>query len=278
MVRVRQAGYPIRIPHDTFAYRYRPLGNASATTESIVGTILEDKVDLVESLRGQAAFHLGRTMVFLKDDVYRALESARDLAIARHCIAVQAGTKAYLARLRQKRYYASLGVLQGALSSYAAGRRARNLSRSCLTLQAALQATLHHKQCLKDVAGSKTTSHAVQSPRPASASLVPPTVSWSSVPGLDTIQVTDRVIILVFTTNDIRQIMARLLADHLQPQHVRYRIYNLCLGASHSSGTCLYPHLTHLMHTQRSTTTFHRCRATRSSSSRSPGTLPARSR
>ncbi|CAH2231979.1 jg4040 [Pararge aegeria aegeria] len=102
-IKIRQMGYPIRIPFQSFVDRYRYLLKSmpprSTPYREICNTIL---TEMPPTGAVGADFQLGAARVFVREALHRALERARADKLRAAATLLQAGIRGYLAR---KQYY-----------------------------------------------------------------------------------------------------------------------------------------------------------------------------
>ena len=75
-VKIRKAGYPVRLPNEKFLRRYQAIAPAGATSDASIQAIL-DAAGIGEKARSQR----GLSKVFLKADAYQVLEKKREAAL-----------------------------------------------------------------------------------------------------------------------------------------------------------------------------------------------------
>ena len=78
-VKIRKAGYPVRLTHDRFVRRYLPLAPGEGTTAQIISNILS-----AAQVSEKRLSQVGTTKVFLKSEAYQQLEKRREVAMQVH--------------------------------------------------------------------------------------------------------------------------------------------------------------------------------------------------
>eukprot|EP01065_Artemidia_motanka_P044167 TRINITY_DN6243_c0_g3_i1.p1 TRINITY_DN6243_c0_g3~~TRINITY_DN6243_c0_g3_i1.p1 ORF type:complete len:1109 (+),score=384.57 TRINITY_DN6243_c0_g3_i1:97-3423(+) len=126
-VKIRKAGFPIRIPFGEFYMKYRVLGdgqldpaNAQASSKAILG-----KADLDAKLA-----QMGKTRVFMKTEAYIALETLKKQKLTQSAVVVQAWCLGYcsLQGVRKKVFannQDTIEKLRGEVVAKLAEKRAR---------------------------------------------------------------------------------------------------------------------------------------------------------
>eukprot|EP00744_Colponema_vietnamica_P012065 GILI01016936.1.p1 GENE.GILI01016936.1~~GILI01016936.1.p1 ORF type:complete len:560 (-),score=131.17 GILI01016936.1:117-1607(-) len=92
-VKIRKAGYPVRIPHEKFVRRYMVVATDFSSNQSIITSALG-----AGGIEMPARAQIGHTKVFLKADAYQWLEKVRVKALEGKIKLMQAFGKGYLDR------------------------------------------------------------------------------------------------------------------------------------------------------------------------------------
>ncbi|XP_063618998.1 unconventional myosin-XV [Cydia splendana] len=121
-IKIRQTGYPIRIPFQNFVDRYRYLLKStparSTPYREICNSIL---AEMPPTGAGGADYQLGAARVFLREALHRALERARADKLRAAATALQARARGFLARKR----YNAMRTSAVKIQAFWRGRRQR---------------------------------------------------------------------------------------------------------------------------------------------------------
>ncbi|KAH9584277.1 Myosin head [Trypanosoma melophagium] len=93
-VKIRKAGYPVRLPRDIFCHRYRLCSSLQEGNEK---ELVEDIIKRAQ-LEVAAQVQLGSTKVFLKSEAHDILEKLRSQYLLQTSMSLQRICRGYLAR------------------------------------------------------------------------------------------------------------------------------------------------------------------------------------
>ena len=113
--RIRQQGYPVRMTHAEFAFKYTLLLSTEIKQAVENTKDLKDGLIVCKHLGGGEAV-VGDTKVFLKSHAADNLTRAREVVVARALVQVQAVARSFLARLRVASFKKMLKAILDALA------------------------------------------------------------------------------------------------------------------------------------------------------------------
>ncbi|PIK54644.1 putative myosin XV [Apostichopus japonicus] len=146
-VRIRKAGFPIRLTFRKFADRYRFLIGAISfrtTPRDIVLRILE-KIDP----KMQQEFKMGITKVFLKEHFENYLERLRTSVIIKAVVIIQRYAKGYIAYKRYQKLRQTIIGIQARIRGVTVRRRTRAVLIGLVLMQARVRGFLQRRRYAK---------------------------------------------------------------------------------------------------------------------------------
>jgi len=99
-VKIRKAGYPIRLPWDKFVRRYRCIAPSDGDEKAIINEAVTNA-----DINDKKFYQLGTTKVFLKSEAYQKLEKLREAAIVKWVLELQRIGRGFIGRARLFKMY-----------------------------------------------------------------------------------------------------------------------------------------------------------------------------
>jgi len=149
-VKIRKAGFPVRLPMEDFVKRYAVLVSLTLREQLLKGLgddpakaatdMFQALAELLESKVAGSEYAVGRSKVFMRDGLYRILEKYRRIALAGPALQIQQAWRGFRVRRVMKevlevygelqRLLENTGVLDGACSLIEKQKRATVMEAS----------------------------------------------------------------------------------------------------------------------------------------------------
>lgn len=162
-IRIRRAGYPVRRPFKEFFNRFRILcphvstgRSADPDYKELSKRVLTDVEAKIKGLEPKS-WQIGRSKVFLKEEVQARLEKAIGEAVKVFVLRIQKRWRGFRAKRRYRAMKQAALQMQALLRTLkAAAEFRRNLyqNKACVTLQASLRMLSQRLQFIKEISGA----------------------------------------------------------------------------------------------------------------------------
>ena len=152
-IKVRQAGYSVRMPFQAFILKYQPLIKHQRDDARNLNVIVSDF--LKQQYLTSNSYQVGKTKVFIREDEGLCLDEQLNSVILRRIVFLQKSVRIWLARRRNARFRQSIITAQ----TYSRGYLLRSLVQRQLTAIISIQsawrghATRRHMRQLKKEGG-----------------------------------------------------------------------------------------------------------------------------
>eukprot|EP00118_Oscarella_pearsei_P012382 m.90917 g.90917 ORF g.90917 m.90917 type:complete len:2332 (+) comp36671_c0_seq1:91-7086(+) len=144
-IRIRRAGFPVRLRFEAFAKRYhclvRGLSASIVDGRAVSIQVLESRMD--------DGYQIGRTKVFLREKTEQKLEEARAIRLRDVVITIQKHLRGFLARVRYRRLRNAVLTIKRWVVAYLARKRFLFLRRSIILLQSFVRMRLQKKKYIE---------------------------------------------------------------------------------------------------------------------------------
>ncbi|XP_064008778.1 unconventional myosin-XV [Pogoniulus pusillus] len=146
-IRIRKEGFPIRIPFIVFIDRYRCLVD-------MWSTIIPNGANCVEMLRNlchvdPSMYYVGVTKLFLKEQLYQALEGKRSRAHHLAALTLQRYARTFFIKRRFRSLRRKIVLLQTRARGYLARRRYRRMRRTLIKFRSLVHIYVNRRRYLK---------------------------------------------------------------------------------------------------------------------------------
>uniref|UniRef100_A0A8C4UEW8 Myosin XVA n=1 Tax=Falco tinnunculus TaxID=100819 RepID=A0A8C4UEW8_FALTI len=146
-IRIRKEGFPIRIPFLVFIDRYRCLVD-------MWSSVIPNGANCVEMLRNlcpvsPSMYYVGVTKLFLKEQLYQALESKRARAHHLAALTLQRYARTFFIKRRFRSLRRKIILLQSRARGYLARRRYRRMRRTLIKFRSLVHIYVNRRRYLK---------------------------------------------------------------------------------------------------------------------------------
>ncbi|NXR50917.1 MYO15 protein, partial [Hippolais icterina] len=146
-IRIRKEGYPIRIPFLVFIDRYRCLVD-------MWSNVIPNGANCVEMLRSlcpvnPCMYYVGVTKLFLKEQLYQALESKRSRAHHLAALTLQRYARTFFIKRRFRSLRRKIVLLQSRARGYLARQRYRRMRRTLIKFRSLVHIYVNRRRYLK---------------------------------------------------------------------------------------------------------------------------------
>ncbi|KAM6114069.1 LOW QUALITY PROTEIN: unconventional myosin-XV [Pterocles gutturalis] len=146
-IRIRKEGFPIRIPFLVFIDRYRCLVD-------MWSNVIPNGANCVEMLRNlcpvsPAMYYVGVTKLFLKEQLYQALESKRARAHHLAALTLQRYARTFFFKRRFRSLRRKIVLLQSRARGYLARQRYRRMRRTLIKFRSLVHIYVNRRRYLK---------------------------------------------------------------------------------------------------------------------------------
>ncbi|XP_054246854.1 unconventional myosin-XV [Indicator indicator] len=146
-IRIRKEGFPIRIPFLVFIDRYRCLVD-------MWSSIIPNGANCVEMLRNLCAvdpsmYYVGVTKLFLKEQLYQALEGKRSRAHHLAALTLQRYARTFFIKRRFRSLRRKIVLLQTRARGYLARQRYRRMRRTLIKFRSLVHIYVNRRRYLK---------------------------------------------------------------------------------------------------------------------------------
>ncbi|NXA74698.1 MYO15 protein, partial [Thryothorus ludovicianus] len=146
-IRIRKEGFPIRIPFLVFIDRYRCLVD-------MWSNVIPNGSNCVEMLRSlcpvnPSMYYVGVTKLFLKEQLYQALESKRSRAHHLAALTLQRYARTFFIKRRFRSLRRKIVLLQSRARGYLARQRYRRMRRTLIKFRSLVHIYVNRRRYLK---------------------------------------------------------------------------------------------------------------------------------
>ncbi|NWR81119.1 MYO15 protein, partial [Centropus unirufus] len=146
-IRIRKEGFPIRIPFLVFIDRYRCLVD-------MWSSVIPNGANCVEMLRklcpvSPSMYYVGVTKLFLKEQLYQALESKRARAHHLAALTLQRYARTFFIKRRFRSLRRKIVLLQSRARGYLARQRYRRMRRTLIKFRSLVHIYVNRRRYLK---------------------------------------------------------------------------------------------------------------------------------
>ncbi|XP_015498860.1 unconventional myosin-XV [Parus major] len=146
-IRIRKEGFPIRIPFLVFIDRYRCLVD-------MWSNVIPNGANCVEMLRSlcpvnPSMYYVGVTKLFLKEQLYQALESKRSRAHHLAALTLQRYARTFFIKRRFRSLRRKIVLLQSRARGYLARQRYRRMRRTLIKFRSLVHIYVNRRRYLK---------------------------------------------------------------------------------------------------------------------------------
>uniref|UniRef100_A0A8C8AR78 Myosin XVA n=1 Tax=Otus sunia TaxID=257818 RepID=A0A8C8AR78_9STRI len=146
-IRIRKEGFPIRIPFLVFIDRYRCLVD-------MWSNVIPNGANCVEMLRNlcpvnPSMYYVGVTKLFLKEQLYQALESKRARAHHLAALTLQRYARTFFIKRRFRSLRRKIVLLQSRARGYLARQRYRRMRRTLIKFRSLVHIYVNRRRYLK---------------------------------------------------------------------------------------------------------------------------------